>query len=510
MRPRAGWLQGHPQAVLAGVDGELPLIPEKFAAHRSRNNQILLAALAQLQPQVDDAIAKYGRERIAIVLGTSTSGLHEGDTHVNLRTHGLPSTTWHYAQQELGDPSRFLSHWLALDGPAYTLSTACSSSARAMISGRRLIETGLVDAAIVGGADTLSRMPINGFHSLESLSPTLCQPFGRDRAGITIGEGAGLMLLTREPQPIALLGVGESSDAYHISAPHPQGEGAIRAINQALTDAQLTPDDVGYINLHGTATQLNDQIESMVVNALFGERVPCSSTKHLTGHTLGAAGITEAAISMLILQRDLPLPAQDFSLSPRDPTLPPCGIIEKPQPLASGDPVNSFAFGGNNASILLGRFREPLFIPGAYLPHDAPMLLLEDVVSVSDDSAVCRVTVSPSGVLAPFLDPDGNLPGWFALELMAQTVGVWSGWHRHQQGKNSIELGMILGARELLCAAGILPAGQTLTITVKLLMQDDRFGSFECSINDGEATGRINTFQPTAEELTTLFQQGAS
>ncbi|HHJ3525765.1 TPA: beta-ketoacyl-[acyl-carrier-protein] synthase family protein [Escherichia coli] len=356
MRPRAGWLQGHPQAVLAGVDGELPLIPEKFAAHRSRNNQILLAALAQLQPQVDDAIAKYGRERIAIVLGTSTSGLHEGDTHVNLRTHGQPSTTWHYAQQELGDPSRFLSHWLALDGPAYTLSTACSSSARAMISGRRLIEAGLVDAAIVGGADTLSRMPINGFHSLESLSPTLCQPFGRDRAGITIGEGAGLMLLTREPQPIALLGVGESSDAYHISAPHPQGEGAIRAINQALTDAQLTPDDVGYINLHGTATQLNDQIESMVVNALFGERVPCSSTKHLTGHTLGAAGITEAAISMLILQRDLPLPAQDFSLSPRDPTLPPCGIIEKPQPLAR--PVilsNSFAFGGNNASILLGR-----------------------------------------------------------------------------------------------------------------------------------------------------------
>ena len=135
--------------------------------------------------------------------------------------------------------------------------------------------------------------------------------------------------------------------------------------------------------------------------------------------------------------------------------------------------------------------------PGAYLPHDAPMLLLEEVVSVSDDSAVCRVTVSPSGVLAPFLDPDGNLPGW-------------SGWHRHQQGKNSIELGMVLGARELLCAAGILPAGQTLTITVKLLMQDERFGSFECSINDGEATGRINTFQPTAEELTTLFQQGAS
>lgn len=356
MRPRTGWLQGHTHTVLGGVDGELPTIPDDYRDHRSRNNQLLLAALAQIQPQVDAAIASYGPDRVAVVLGTSTSGLDEGDEHVKRTLNGEESTAWRYPQQELGDPSRFLSHWLALDGPAFTLSTACSSSTRAIVSGRRLIEAGLADVAIVGGADTLSRMPINGFHSLESLSPTLCQPFAQGRSGITIGEGAALMLLTREPQPIALLGVGESSDAYHISAPHPQGEGAIRAIEQALRDAGLTPDDVGYINLHGTATPLNDQIESAVVNALFGERVPCSSTKHLTGHTLGAAGITEAALSMLILQRDLPLPVQDFSLSPRDPTLPACGIIERPQPLARPTILsNSFAFGGNNASILLGR-----------------------------------------------------------------------------------------------------------------------------------------------------------
>ena len=356
MRPRTGWLQGHPHAVLAGVDGELPAIPDDFSAHRSRNNQLLLAALRQIQLQVDEAIARYGRDRVAVVLGTSTSGLDEGDTHVTLTLNGEESHHWQYAQQELGDPSRFLSHWLKLDGPAFTLSTACSSSARAIISGRRLIESDLVDVAIVGGADTLSRMPINGFHSLESLSPTRCLPFARDRSGITIGEGAALMLLTREPQPIALLGVGESSDAHHISAPHPEGVGAIRAIQQALDDAGLTPEQVGYIDLHGTATPLNDQIESRVVNALFGERVPCSSTKHLTGHTLGAAGITEAALSMLMLQHDLPLPVQDFSLSPRDPALPPCGIIEQPQPLERPFILsNSFAFGGNNASILLGR-----------------------------------------------------------------------------------------------------------------------------------------------------------
>ncbi|WP_127960175.1 beta-ketoacyl-[acyl-carrier-protein] synthase family protein [Serratia microhaemolytica] len=355
MRARADWLIGHPEAVLAGVEGELPAIPDNMAAYRSRNNQLLLAALAQIQPQIEQAIARYGRDRIAVVLGTSTSGLDEGDRHVSLTLSGQASPQWRYSQQELGDPARFISHWLALNGPAFTLSTACSSSARAIISGRRLIEAGLADIAIVGGADSLSRMPINGFHSLESLSVRLCQPFSADRAGITIGEAAGLMMLTAEPQPLALLGVGESSDAWHISAPHPEGTGAISAIQQALQQAQLQPSDVGYINLHGTATQLNDQVEAKVVHQLFADRVPCSSTKHLTGHTLGAAGITEAALSALILSQQLPLPAQDFSHSALDATLPACGILQQPQQLER--PVilsNSFAFGGNNTSILIG------------------------------------------------------------------------------------------------------------------------------------------------------------
>lgn len=356
MRPRDGWLSGHPQAVLGGVDGELPVIPDTFHAHNTRNNQLLLAALAQIQPTVDQAIAQYGLERIAIVMGTSTSGLDEGDQHVRLSRTGQPSEHWRYPQQELGDPSRFLSKWLGTTGPAFTLSTACSSSARAIISGQRLLAAGLADIAIVGGADTLSRMPVNGFNSLESLSPTLCQPFSRDRSGITIGEGAALMVLTKTPQDLALLGVGESSDAWHISAPHPEGKGAIQAIQQALDNAGLSANEIGYINLHGTATRLNDQIESRVVHDLFGDKIPCSSTKHLTGHTLGAAGITEAALSALILRQGLPLPAQNFTLSPLDPELPPCGIIRQSQPLVR--PIilsNSFAFGGNNASIILGR-----------------------------------------------------------------------------------------------------------------------------------------------------------
>ena len=151
--------------------------------------------------------------------------------------------------------------------------------------------------------------------------------------------------------------------------------------------------------------------------------------------------------------------------------------------------------------------------PEAYLPHDAPMMLLESVEHVTDDMAVCRVAIDRQSVLAPFLNADGDLPGWYALELMAQTVGVWSGWHRQQQGQEHIALGMVLGARELVCAAGIVPAGLTLNVSVTLLMQDERFGSFECTIAAGEetlATGRVNTFQPTSEELNTLFQQGAS
>lgn len=360
MQARTGWLKQGMSAVFGTVTATLPPVPDHLAAHCSRNNQLLLAALAQIRPHVDAAINRYSGARVAVVLGTSTSGLDEGDRFVSACMQGTCSAThpggYHYYQQELGDPSRFLSGYLQLTGPAFTLSTACSSSARALISGARLLQAGLADVAIVGGADSLSRMPINGFNSLESLSLQLCQPFARDRCGITIGEGAALMLLTREPQPLALLGAGESSDAWHISAPHPQGEGAKRAMCQALEQAGLTGKQLGYINLHGTATVLNDQMEASVVHRLFADHVPCSSTKHLTGHTLGAAGITEAALCALILQRDLPLPAQDFCQSPCDQQLPAFGLLHQAAKLEH--PVimsNSFAFGGNNTSLLLGR-----------------------------------------------------------------------------------------------------------------------------------------------------------
>jgi len=351
------WLTSKQPIWLGKVLNELPEVPDSLARHRSRNNQLLMAALQQIRPEIDRAIEQYGKDRVAVVMGTSTSGIAEGEEAVKYSlSEGVFPEEYNYQQQELGDPSQFLAKLLNLDGVAYTLSTACSSSARAIISGQRLIEAGLADVALVGGADSLCRMPINGFSSLEALSDTRCKPFATERNGINIGEAAALILLTREPSEVALLGVGESSDAWHMSAPHPQGEGAERAIRMALEQAGMAPEDLGYINLHGTATEQNDRVEAQVVQRLCGDRVPCSSTKHLTGHTLGAAGATEAALCWLLLTRDMALPEQDFSQCTPDASLGEFGLVTQPQRLQKSAILsNSFAFGGNNASILLGK-----------------------------------------------------------------------------------------------------------------------------------------------------------
>jgi len=355
MKTSHDWLIDNTPLTVGTVTGTLPEVPAQLIAHRSRNNRLLLAALTQMSQQVNDALTTYHPSRIAVILGTSTSGLDEGDRYLSQAEQHKATDQWHYTQQELGDPARFLSQYLGTQGPAYTISTACSSSGRAIISGARLMNAGLVDVAIVGGADSLSRMPINGFDSLASLSKERCQPFSQNRQGITIGEGAGLMLLTRDNGSLRLLGYGESTDAYHISAPHPEGKGAITAINQALRQAALMPQDIGYINLHGTATPLNDEVESSVINRIFGETVPCSSTKHLTGHTLGSASIIEASLCALILERDLDLPYQDFSRSSQDPTLKSCGLLTTPKSLAKKTLLStSFAFGGNNTCLIIG------------------------------------------------------------------------------------------------------------------------------------------------------------
>ncbi|MFK0666645.1 beta-ketoacyl-[acyl-carrier-protein] synthase family protein [Aeromonas salmonicida] len=354
-------LTRHNQTLLDGrltpvgrVEDALPEISAALAPYASRNNRLLLAALAQIRPALDKVLAEFGPARVGLVLGTSTAGIGEAELAIAAARRGeaIPPA-FDYRQQELGSPSEFLARYLDIFGPAYTLSTACSSSARAFISGQRMLAAGLVDAVIVGGADSLCGLTINGFDSLESLSCTLCQPFDNGRQGINIGEGAALFLLSRQPAPLALLGAGESSDAWHISAPHPDGVGAEAAMQMALAQAGIAPDQVGYINLHGTATRLNDAMESQAVHRLFGDKVPCSSTKPLTGHTLGAAGAIEAALACLLLERALPLPIQRVTTA--DPALAPIRLVSGATRLAAPRILsNSFAFGGNNVSLLFG------------------------------------------------------------------------------------------------------------------------------------------------------------
>ncbi|MCY1035988.1 beta-ketoacyl-ACP synthase [Corallococcus sp. BB11-1] len=329
-------------------------------AWRSRNNALLLTALAEVRPAVDAAVARFGPGRVAVVLGTSTSGIGEGEGAIagQHATGQLPAT-FHLAQQELGAPASALAHVLGLSGPAYVISTACSSSAKALASAARLLRAGTVDAVLTGGVDSLCRFTVAGFRALESVSEARCNPMSVHRHGINIGEAAALFLMTREPGPVRLSGWGESSDAHHISAPEPGGRGAIAAIREALRRAGLEPDGVDYVNLHGTATQQNDAMESRAVHALLGPGVKASSTKPLTGHTLGAAGALEAAFAWLTLT-DNPegrLPAH-FWDGAEDESLPALSLVKPGESL--GRPVravlsNSFAFGGSNAALVLER-----------------------------------------------------------------------------------------------------------------------------------------------------------
>lgn len=339
----------------------LPPVDHLPPAQRSRNNQFALAALAQIRPAVDAAIARHGAHRVGVVIGTSTSGVGEAEAALAARAAGgqLPQQ-FHYGQQEMGAPALLLAQELGVSGPALVHSSACSSGAKAMASAARLIAMGACDAVVAGGVDTLCAFTVAGFSALESVSAARCNPLSANRNGINIGEGAGLFLMSREPSAVALCGWGESSDGHHMSAPDPEGGGARLAIGQALRRAGITPQQVDYINLHGTATQQNDAMESRVVAGLFGADVPVSSTKPFTGHALGAAAALEAALCWLLMQDDNPegcLPPQlwDGAADPSLPALRVAGLGAK-----LGRPLryvlsNSFAFGGSNAALVLGR-----------------------------------------------------------------------------------------------------------------------------------------------------------
>lgn len=350
-------MPGRPLA-LGQVEATLPALDELAPPLRSRNNALLAAAYAQIREQAEAAIERFGATRVAIVLGTSTSGIGETELALPARLErGHWPEGFHYAQQEIGAPSRFLAQLSGARGPAWTLSTACSSSAKALASAARLLRAGIVDAVLAGGADALCAFTVNGFSALEAVAVKRCNPFSHNRCGINIGEGAALFLLTREPGPVRLAGWGESSDAHHMSAPEPQGRGASAAIAQALVRAGIAADQLDYVNLHGTATRHNDAMESLALQACGLAAVAASSTKPLTGHALGAAGAIEAALCWLTLarnpQRRLPPHWWD---GVADPALPALDLIAPGRRAARLRYAmsQSFAFGGSNAALLFG------------------------------------------------------------------------------------------------------------------------------------------------------------
>lgn len=322
----------------------------------TRNNQVLTTAIDQLRPEIEGLKQRFGAQRIGVVIGTSTSGISDGEAALAYhRQHGQLPGNYHYRKQEISSPSRYVANWLGLKGPAFSVSSACTSGAKALASGARLIRLGVCDAVIAGGVDTLCRMTVEGFSSLSVTTSSICNPFSVNRNGINIGEAAGIFIMSAEHAAVRLAGWGETSDAYHISSPHPDGIGAESAMRKALAGAGLPASAIDYLNFHGTATEQNDHMEANAVHRVLGSDIHCGSTKPLTGHTLAAAGAVEAIFCWLALQRDdglLPQHRWDNQYDPSLPTLHNIAAARVDQPLVSVM-SNSFAFGGNNLSLIM-------------------------------------------------------------------------------------------------------------------------------------------------------------
>ena len=348
--------------------GEVPGIdrvklPAELAEFDCRNNRLAWLAMSEdgFAARVAECAAHYGAQRIGVFLGTSTSGILETEIayrHRDPCSGALPQDFRYRGAHNTFSLAAFMQRALALAGPAAVISCACSSSAKVFASAQRAIAAGLIDAAVVGGVDTLCLTTLYGFHSLQLVAPTPCRPFDTGRDGISIGEAAAFVLLERpderlDSDGILLLGTGESSDAYHMSAPPPDGRGAREAMLQALAAASLEPGDIGYINFHGTGTPSNDAAEAHAVASVLGKKVPGSSTKGATGHTLGAAGALEAVMCALALKAGL-MPA---GLNTRrvDATLPVSYLCENRPARLARVMSNSFGFGGSNCTLILAR-----------------------------------------------------------------------------------------------------------------------------------------------------------
>ncbi|MGE0790252.1 MAG: beta-ketoacyl-ACP synthase [Sandaracinaceae bacterium] len=345
------------ETVVGAIPGELTPVRGEHAAYDTRLAQLGLLAFDEILPAVAAARERWGASRVGVLLGTSTGGLEETEQAFAawLAEGSLPTRYDYEHQHNFAAFGELLSKIAGVTGPSYVVSTACSSSGKVAASASRLIRANLVDAVLVGGIDSLTRMTLNGFNSLGILSSSRCRPFSAARDGINIGEGAAFALLEREAKDakVELLGVGESADAYRMSSPEPSGRGARESMERALAASGRAIEDVDLINAHGTATKLNDAAESAAIHAVFGDRVPVVSTKGYTGHLLGAAGGTELVFSIHALLGGR-IPAS-LGCDPVDPEI----VVNVSADARNADlecvMSNAFAFGGSNVSVLVGR-----------------------------------------------------------------------------------------------------------------------------------------------------------
>lgn len=465
-------------------------------------------------------LSGFEKDEIGIVIGTTNSGIQEFEDSENK----------HYA--ELGNPAEFLKWYLGTKNYAASVSTACTSGTKAFSTAVKLLQNDVCKVVIAGGIDTLAAMPSYGFHALEVLSHEKSNPFSKNRDGISLGEGGALFVLTKDVKMqkcldvksitnvgricksdneiVALLGIGETSDAYHSATPDPDGVQAVRAIQLALDDAGLKAEDIDYINLHGTGTVSNDLMEANAIYKVFGDNVPASSTKPFTGHCLGAAASIEAFICYQILKgkRNLPIHKYDNEY---DENLPKINLVNSN---TENKKINtcmstSFGFGGTNAVVIMGNMPETDYASlhlclsaSSCLPHSEPMVLIDKLIDVDMKKQIVKtsVTIHKDKI---FFDKDINgVSPLVGIEFMAQTIGCYAFY----KAKMSIpKIGFLLGARLYENSLEKFENGKTYIITAREVYGDSELVSFECLIyNEGEdgdeskyiAKATINAFQP--------------
>ena len=476
-------------------------------------------------------LSGFRKDEIGIVIGTTNSGVEEFETTENK----------HHA--ELGNPAEFLKWYLGTTNYATCVSTACTSGAKAFSTARKLLENRVCKAVIVGGVDTLASMPSYGFHALEVLSHERTNPFSKNRDGISLGEGGALFVVVKASEhlgifasnhqndgiihKVAILGIGETSDAYHSATPDPDGVQAVKAIQDALDDANLKPEDIDYINLHGTGTISNDLMEANAIYRVFGDKVPASSTKPLTGHCLGAAASIEAFICYQILKGERNLPIHKFD-GEYDETLPKINLVTEntPQKEVKVCMSTSFGFGGTNAVVILAANQQndvgiamptyktnsnlaaqpPSCLAASCLPHSAPMVLIDEVLNVDMENQIVKTSVKIHDNKMFFNKEINGISPLVGIEFMAQTIGCYAYF---KAGKTIPKIGFLLGTRQYENSLEKFENSKTYVITAQEIYGDNELVSFECLIyNEGEdenpenyiAKATINAFQPKDAE----------